>query len=169
MKKRVTLITMIMVIVFTIFSMASSAQEQRIPTGKAGGSPYLARQEGRPLNESRGMMDLELSEEQTTKINKIILNYQKESLVLKSQILLKQLDLQELLLELAIDMEKVRVKLEELASLQVEAKVKAIEHQIKIKEVLTEEQLEELSSGFPMQRFGIDRFDSGREMKGNRW
>ena len=98
-----------------------------------------------------------------------MLNFQKESLELKSQIQLKELELQELLMESAIDMEKVRAKLEEMASLQVELKVKTIEHRSNIKEVLTEEQQEELSFGFPRPGFGLERFEFHREMKGNRW
>jgi Spy/CpxP family protein refolding chaperone len=69
---------------------------------------------------------------------------------------MKQLELQELFLESNIDMEKVREKLEEIADLQVELKVKAIENQSKIKEILTNEQLEKLSLGFPMQKFGME-------------
>jgi Spy/CpxP family protein refolding chaperone len=160
---------MIIAIAFAAFNMASSAQEQGIPTGKLGGSSYLARPEGRQWAESRGMMDLELSEEQVTEMNEIMLDYQKASLKLQSQIKMKQLELQELLLESTVDMDKVRTKLEEMASLQVQVKMKAIEHQIKLKEVLTEEQLEELSSCFPMPGCSQDRFDSRREIKGNRW
>lgn len=66
-------------------------------------------------------------------------------------------------------MDEVRAKLEEIASLQVEVKVKALENQLKIKEVLTDEQLAELPFGFPMSGFGVRDFEFNRGMKENRW
>ena len=173
MKNRVTLIALILAIVFAVSSMASFAEEQGFPSNKPGGSSSLSKQEGRPLGTPRGMfrerMDLALSEEQTAKISTMMLEFQKGSLELKSQIQLKQLELRELLMESSVDMEKVRAKLEEMASLQVERKVKVIEHRSKIKEVLTAEQLEELSFGFPRPGFGMERFEFNRELKGKKW
>jgi len=113
-------------------------------------------------------MFLTLSEEQTTEIRKITLDFKKESLGLQTQIQINQIELQELLLESTVDMEKVRVNLEEIADLQVNLKVKAIENHSKIKEVLTKEQLEKLSSGFPMHKFGMEGPEFKRGMIGNR-
>ena len=104
MKNRVILIALILA-VFTVFSMASFAEEQGTPPGKPEASPNFSRQEGRPSDRPEGMMDLKLSEEQTIEIRKILLDFQKESVRLGSQIQIKQLELQELLMEPIVDME----------------------------------------------------------------
>ena len=79
------------------------------------------------------------------------------------------MELQELLLESNVDMKKIREKLEEMAGLQVELKIKAIENQSKIKGVLNNEQLEKLSLSFPIQKFGREGFKFKRGMIGKRW
>ena len=161
MKNRVIIFALIIAITLAILSTASFAE-----------APYFSKQGERSPGETKGLFrgieDLDLSEEQTAEIKKIMLDLQKESLVLKSQIQMKQLELKELFLESNIDMEKVREKLEEIADLQVEQKIKAIENQSKIKEVLTNEQLEKLSLGFPMQKFGMEGSESKRGKIGNR-
>jgi len=152
MKNRVIIFALIIAITLAILSTASFAE-----------APYFSKQGERSPGETKGLFrgieDLDLSEEQTAEIKKIMLDLQKESLVLKSQIQMKQLELKELFLESNIDMEKVREKLEEIADLQVEQK---------IKEVLTNEQLEKLSLGLPMQKFGMEGSESKRGKIGNR-
>ena len=73
------------------------------------------------------------------------------------------------MMESSFDMEKVRAKLEEIASLQVDVKIKAIENKSNIKEVLTAEQLEKLSSDFPMPKLDMGNFQSNRGMRGRQW
>ena len=147
MKNKLTLFALIVVLTLAVLSMASSAEEQGLPAGKPGGPPYFSNQKESPMNEYRGMMNLGLSDEQSTEIKTIMFDFQKESLEIKNQIQIMHLEFQELLLESAVDMENVRAKLEEIANLEVELKVKAIENQSKIKAVLTEEQSEKLSLG----------------------
>jgi Spy/CpxP family protein refolding chaperone len=177
--KFILLAFLIVAITFVLLSMASFAEEQGAPTGKPGESFYFPGQDQRPSGEShrhsqqgsgfRKMMDLKLSEEQITEIRQIMLDFQKDSLELNNQIQVKKIEFQELLLESTINMEEVRAKLEEIASLQVEVKVKALENQLKIKEVLTDEQLAELPFGFPMSGFCVRDFEFNRGMKENRW
>jgi Spy/CpxP family protein refolding chaperone len=57
------------------------------------------------------------------------------------------------MMEEPLDMAKIRAKWEEIAQLQVELKVKALENQQKVKEVLTPEQLAKCPMGFPRLRF----------------
>ena len=151
MKNRVIIFALIIAITLATLSTASFAE-----------APHFSKQGERSPGATKGLFrgieDLDLSEEQTAEIKKIMLDLQKESLVLKSQIQMKQLELKELFLEFNIDMEKVREKLEEIADLQVEQK---------IKEVLTNEQLEKLSLGLPMQKFGMEGSESKRGKIGN--
>jgi len=163
MKNRVTIFALIIAITLAILSTASFAEEQKIATGSLGRAPHFSKQGERSPGATKGLFrgieDLDLSEEQIAEVKEIMLDFQKESLVLKSQIQMKQLELKELFLESNIDMEKVREKLEEIADLQVEQK---------IKEVLTNEQLEKLSLGLPMQKFGMEGSESKRGKIGNR-
>jgi Spy/CpxP family protein refolding chaperone len=173
MKNRLTIFALIIAITLAVLSTASFADEQKNPTGPFGKTPYFSKQGERSPVETRGMfrgmMDLELSEEQTAEIKEVMLDLQKASIELKSEIQMKQLEFQELLLESVVDMESVRAKLEEIADLQVELKIKAIENQSKIKEVFTDEQLEKLSLDFPMLKFGMEGFDFKRGMMENQW
>ena len=171
MKNRVTIFALIIAITLAILSTASFAEEQRIANGSLGRASHFSKQGERSPGATKGLFrgieNLDLSEEQIAEVKKTMLDFKKESLVLKSQIQMKQLELKELFLESNIDMEKVREKLEEIADLQVEQKIKAIENQSKIKEVLTNEQLEKLSLGLPMQKFGMEGSESKRGKIGN--
>lgn len=83
-----------------------------------------------------------------------MLDFQKESLKYRNQIEIKQLEIKGLILENSVDMDQFKVKLGEIASFQVELEIKAFETQLKIKEVLTEEQLAKFPIGFSIQRSG---------------
>ncbi|MDI6642342.1 MAG: hypothetical protein QME68_08555, partial [Elusimicrobiota bacterium] len=64
---------------------------------------------------------------------------------------------------------KVRAKLQEIADLQVELKVKTIEKYLEIKDLLTPEQQEKLPLGAPFQIFSLEKFGTGRMMKSYCW
>ena len=129
----------------------------------------------------KGMMNLDLNEEQVIEIKQIMIDFQKEAIELRNQIQTKQLEMKELMLEPSLDMEKVRAKLEEISQFQVELKINTIERQTKLRELLTDEQLETFGKGFPMQKFnmGSGDFNKGYQSqvqgyrgdtgKGNRW
>jgi Spy/CpxP family protein refolding chaperone len=93
-------------------------------------------------------MNLDLSEEQIAEINQIKLEFQKASLELKKETEIKKLEVKELLRGDPVDLEMVRAKWEEIAQLQVELKVKALENKQKVKELLTPEQLEKIVQVF---------------------
>ena len=65
-------------------------------------------------------------------------------------------------------MEQVKSKLEEIADLQIELRMKASERQDKVKELLTPEQLGNFASGFPTQRLNMGSGNFGQEFKGSR-
>ncbi len=156
MKKKVIFLTLIVAVVFMVLSMTSfaDARSRGNVGGKPGASYYHYGQDwnspgqfnAQPYNQGnvdfRGMMNLDLSAEQQAEIRQIMLDSQKETLELRNQIQVKQLEMRELRLADELDMEQVNSKLEEIAALQVELRMKAVERQDKVKELLTPEQLE---------------------------
>lgn len=186
MNKKTIFIILIVAISLVIFSMTSFAAGPARGSfpGKPGTSYYhhgqdwnSARQfNSRPYDRGdvdfRGMMNLDLSAEQIAEIRQMMLDFQKETLELRNQIQMKQLEMRELRLATEVDMEQVRSKLEEIADLQVELRMKAFERQDKVKELLTPEQLEELGTCVPMQRFSTGSGKFGQDFKshrGSRW
>ncbi len=114
----------------------------------------------------RGMFNLELTAEQQAKMREMMFSFQKESLELRNQIQVKQLEMRELRLQDPVDIEQIRTKLEEISQLQVEVRMKAIERQIQFRELLTPEQLENCSAGFQMQRFNMGNMGNVSMNKG---
>ena len=182
MNKKTIFILSIVAATLVLLSMASFADARTKGnfTGKPGISYYhhgqdwnSARQfNAQPYNrgdvEFRGMMNLDLSEEQIAEIRQMMLDFQKETLELRNQIQVKQLEMRELRLASEVDMEQVKSKLEEIADLQIELRMKASERQDKVKELLTPEQLGNFASGFPTQRLNMGSGNFGQEFKGSR-
>jgi Spy/CpxP family protein refolding chaperone len=181
MKNRVIFLTLIVAVVFMVLSMASFADASSRGNfgGRSGASNFNGPGQFNAYqgDNFRGMMNLDLSAEQLAQVREIMLDSQKETLELRNQIQVKQLELRELRLSQEADMEQVRAKLEEISELQIELRMKAFERQEKVKDLLTPEQLENCNLGMQMQRFGygMERNNSGQgfkgnqEFKGNRW
>lgn len=196
MNKKTILMVLILVISLAIFSITSFADERSRGnfTGKCGvqNKPYGQNQaaSGKAYNDPgnrgdvnfRGMINLDLSEEQIAEIRQMMIDFQKDSLEFRNQIQMKRLEIRELMLEDSIDMDQVKAKLEEIAQLQVEVKMQAIERQTKVQELLTPEQLEDSGWGFPMQKFNMGSgscnfnhslqgqiFQGNKDNRGGRW
>jgi Spy/CpxP family protein refolding chaperone len=112
---------------------------------------------------------LNLSEEQMTEVKKISLDFQKDTLELRNRTQIKELEIKALLLEPETELVKIRVKLQEIADLQVELKVKTIEKYLEIKDLLTLEQQAKLPLGIPSQIFALEKFGTGRMMNSFCW
>lgn len=163
--KKIALLVFVVAIAFLFLSIASfaEARNQGGFTAKCGAPCGCLNREGYPAGrysgypdwENKGgrMINLDLSEEQITEIKQIRLEFQKASLELKKEMETKRLEVRELMMEDPLDMTKVRAKWEEIAQLQVELKVKALENQQKVKEVLTPEQLAKCPLCFSRFRF----------------
>ena len=127
MKKKAILLTIIVAVALMLLSMASlaDARGRKNFAGKQGVPHYHQRQDqflaGRfNLNQGdnlRGMRNLELSTEQITKIRETMLDLQKETLELRNQIHVKQLELRKLKLSSELDINQVKAKLEEISKL----------------------------------------------------
>ena len=112
---------------------------------------------------------LNLSEEQVTEINKTLLDFQKDTVELRNSIQIRELEVKALLLEPQTELVKIRAKLQEIADLQVELKVKTIEKYLEIKDLLTSEQQAKLPLGVPSQIFALEKFSTGRMMNSFCW
>jgi len=112
---------------------------------------------------------LNLSEEQITEINKTLLDFQKDTVELRNSIQIRELEIKVLLLEPQTELVKIRAKLQEIADLQVELKVKTIEKYLEVKDLLTPEQQEKLPLGVPSQIFALEKFGTGRMMNNFCW
>jgi Spy/CpxP family protein refolding chaperone len=112
---------------------------------------------------------LNLSEEQITEINKTLLDFQKDTVELRNSIQIRELEVKALLLEPQTELVKIKAKLQEIADLQIELKVKTIEKYLEIKDLLTPEQQTKLPLGIPSQIFALEKFSTGRMMNSFCW
>jgi len=171
MKKKLVILTLIIAITVVFLGLTQSiyAQENK-PCMKQKMLPYKS-------GEFREMMDkrikanpdmkmeefiksLNLSEEQITEINKTLLDFQKDTVELRNSIQIKELEVKALLLEPQTELVKIRAKLQEIADLQVELKVKTIEKYLEVKDLLTPEQQAKLPLGVPSQIFALGKLGS---------
>ncbi len=169
MKKKLVILTLIIAITVVFLSLTQSiyAQEnkplmkQKMLSCKSGefretmekklkGSPDMMMEEF--------IKSLNLSEEQVTEIKKVLLDFQKDTLILRNSLQIKELEVKALLLEPLTEMTKIKAKYEEIAELQVEIKIKTIEGYLEIKGLLTPEQQVKLPLGVPSQIFAYQRW-----------
>jgi len=83
---------------------------------------------------------LDLKPEQVKELKALRLNMAKETLRLRSELELKQLELRELLFADEPDIGRIEAKIDEMAPLRTELHKKRIEHRLATREVLTPEQ-----------------------------
>jgi Spy/CpxP family protein refolding chaperone len=182
MKKKLVILTLIIAItvVFLGFTQSIYAQENK-PLMKQKMLPYKSdefretmdkRLKGSPdMMMEEFIKSLNLSEEQVTEISKVLLDFQKDNLVLRNSLQIKELEIKALLLEPLTEMTKIKAKYEEIAELQVEIRVKTIEGYLEIKGLLTPEQQAKLPLGVPSQIFAYQKMGmgSGKMMKSCCW
>ena len=180
MKKKLVILTLIVAITVMFLSFAQfTYAKDYTPFTKHKMIPYKSsefkemmgrRLEDSPAAKMRVFIEsLSLSEEQKAEINKAILDFQKDTVALRNSIQIKELEVRALLLEPQTELVKVRAKLQEIADLQVELKVKTIEKYLEIKDLLTPEQQEKLPLGVSSQIFALGKSGSGRMMKSYCW
>jgi len=147
----------------TVGKYKQTLKEYENPTGKKWMQPQEVREfremMERKLKGSSGVRMkefiefLNLSEEQATKIKEILLDFQKNAMVLRNRIQINELEVKALLLEPITELERIREKFSEVADLQLELKVFTIEKYLEMKELLTPEQQEKLPLGIPFKEF----------------
>ena len=97
---------------------------------------------------------LNLTAEQKEKIANLRLTFKEETLELRTQLARKRLETQKLLLEESPDLTRVYALVDEMAPIQAEIQKKAIDFRLRLKNFLTEEQLDKL----PGLGFGLGGF-----------
>jgi len=171
MKTKLIVITLVVAItvVFLGFAQSSYAQQntplvkQKMQQQK---SSVFREMMERRLKDSLAVKmrefieSLNLSEEQTSEINKTLLDFQKDTVELRNSIQIRELEVKALLLEPQTELVKIRAKLQEIADLQVELKVKTIEKYLEVKDLLTPEQQAKLPLGVPSQIFALEKLGS---------
>ncbi len=180
MKTKLIVLTLVVVItvVFLGFAQSSYAQQEKTLPGIKQKIQQQAsnefqdmmkkRLENSPAAKMRELVEsLNLSEEQKTEIQKIDLNFQKEMLGLKNEVEINQLEIKILFLEKDPELVKIRAKLQEIADLQTELKMKGIEEYLAVKSILTSEQQEKLPEGIPFQIFTLGKLFDVVRMLGN--
>jgi len=180
MKRKLVILTLVVAItvVFLSFAQFTYAQEntplmkQKMLQHKSGEFREMMerRLKVSPEVKMREFIEyLNLSEEQITEINKNTLDFQKDTVELRNSIQIRELEVKVLLLEPKTELVKIRAKLQEIADLQVELKVKTIEKYLEIKDLLTPEQQEKLPLGVPFQIFALEKMGMGRMIKSYCW
>ena len=180
MKTKLMVLTLVVAIsvVFLGFAQSSYAQQntplvkQKMQQQKSNVCREVMerRLKDTPAIEMKGFIkSLNLSEEQITEINKTLLDFQKNSLESRNRIQINQLEVKALLLEPQTELVKIRAKLQEIADLEVELKIKTIEKYLEVKDLLTPEQQEKLPLGIPSQIFALEKFGTARMMHSSCW
>jgi Spy/CpxP family protein refolding chaperone len=94
--------------------------------------------------------ELNLSQEQRKSLDLVQQTYFREAQLIRAQLFTKRLELREFLINPTIKMESIRVKSLEITELQSKQEEKAIEYLIKVRNLLT---LEQLQNWCPEQEF----------------
>ena len=86
--------------------------------------------------------ELNLSQEQRKGLDLIQQTYLREAQLIRAQLFTKRLELRELLVNPTIKIDSIRMKFSEIIELQSKQEEKALEHLIKVRNLLTLEQLQ---------------------------
>ena len=119
---------------FFLSSAFSQPSGLRTPPGM--GMPHW-----REENRGRRASELNLSVDQANELNLIQQNYYQETQLLRTQLLSKRLELRELLRNPTIKIELIRSKYREITETQSRFDEKATEYLIKVRNLLTSEQI----------------------------
>ena len=125
MKLKIIVLPFILIFLFPIFSNAQSM----------GMRPW--RKDARCWRAS----ELNLSSEQAKGLTFIQQTYQRETQLLRAQLVTKRLEFREFLTNPAIRMESIRAKYLDVVETQSKMEEKAIEYLVKVRSLLTHEQL----------------------------
>ncbi|MBM4278948.1 MAG: periplasmic heavy metal sensor [Deltaproteobacteria bacterium] len=136
MKIKIAVFSLILIFLFPISSFSQSK----------GMKPW--RKEARCWRAS----ELHLSPEQGNRLNLLQQTYLEETQLLRAQLVTKRLEFRELLINPAIKAESIRTKYIEMVETQSKLEEKAIEYIVKIRGLLTHEQLK---SWCPEQEFPL--------------
>jgi Spy/CpxP family protein refolding chaperone len=124
---------LVMVMALLCFAVSLPAQEQIFDDGT--GPARLGNKEGIPLSE------MNLTEDQSRKIEDIGGNYGEQILKLRSRLTVKQIELKSLLRDPKARQDKILSIAQDIRVLTVQIQKKMIQYQLDIRKVLTPEQI----------------------------
>ncbi len=141
-------------------ALFAQAGGKKGPAGRKGDNrPMMAEPHGMFFGDPvRMKKDLNLSDEQVTKIANINKEHAKKMLDYKEKLAPRKIQLKKLLLEDAVDMTRVRALLKEIGDLRVELQALRIEHRLDIEKVLSPEQKAKMRQ----HRMHMKKKDKGR-------
>ncbi|MBN2514766.1 MAG: periplasmic heavy metal sensor [Deltaproteobacteria bacterium] len=126
----------VLVIILVLFCFPISLLAQEKIQGDKKDYPQINNKEGIPLTE------MDLSEEQNKKIENINVDYRNKILQLRSQLMVKQIELKSLLRDSNTEEKKICSTAREFRLLNVELQKMMINYQLEIRRTLTPEQIE---------------------------
>jgi hypothetical protein len=125
MKLKIIIFPLILIFFFPIFSYAQS----------------MGMRPGRKDARCWGASELNLSSEQAKGLTHIQQTYFRETQLLRAQLVTKRLEFREFLTNPAIRMESIRAKYLDVVETQSKMEEKAVEYLVKVRSLLTHEQL----------------------------
>jgi Spy/CpxP family protein refolding chaperone len=134
MKSKIIILVLIFIFMFPIVPAFSQ------PSGMITG-PGMGMRHWRGENRGWRASELNLSSEQTKELDLIQQTYYRETQLLRVQLLSKRLELREFLTDPTIKVEFIRSKYAEINEIQFRFDEKAAEYLIKVRNLLTPEQL----------------------------
>jgi Spy/CpxP family protein refolding chaperone len=157
---------------FLLLIISTSAFGQGAWEGKGPGGPWG---KGQEFRERKGMMGpmhgsmmgdwaqrLNLTEEQTARLQKLRESYLRDTLVLRNELVIKRFDLKDLLANLQADPNQVLAKQREISGLESKLQERTVLYQLETRKVLTPEQIELLPPGLFWRGFHGQRMMPGQ-------
>jgi len=153
MSKKWLVLPIVGLMVVGLVGSAAAAQDWRAKAPRPQGRRFVGKDWTGKHSFGPGSR-LNLTAEQKEKIANLRLTFKEETLDLHSQLARKRLEIQKLLLEESLDLTRVYGLVDEMAPIQAEIQKKSIEFRLKVKSLLTKEQLEKLPGWGLGRRFG---------------
>src|SRR4030042_3247551 len=141
--------SLIFLLLFVLFTSPAFSQ----PSGMRMG-PGMGMTHWRGENRGWRASELNLSSDQAKELDLIQQTYFRETQLLRAQLFSKRLELREILTNPTVQIESIRSKYSEINEMQSRFEEKAVEYLIKVKNLLTPEQLK---SWNPEEEFPIFR------------
>ncbi|NWG01474.1 MAG: periplasmic heavy metal sensor [Syntrophaceae bacterium] len=129
-------------------TLPTSSSFSQGPEMKRG--PAMGMRPWRPGGPCYSSSELNLSQEQSRGLEQIQQTYFQEAQLIRAQLFAKRLELREFLVNPTLKIESIRAKHQEIIDLQSKQEEKAIEYLIKVRKLLT---LEQIQNWCPEQEF----------------
>ena len=152
---RIPMMKSVVIIVFTSCLLAILPTSASFPQGSGmKHGPGMGMRPWRGGGPCYSASELNLLQEQRKTLDLIQQTYFQEAQLIRAQLFTKRLELREFLINPTIKLESIRLKFSEITELQSKQEEKAIEYLIKVRNLLT---LEQIQNWCPEQEFPFSR------------